>query len=220
MDHGHASARIAVLVSSSLLAGPTAAAADSPSDDQAPSAASPTIDEIDESHEPRDDAAAEDLVDHTDAWGPADPAISPTTPETSPTSPAQVKASAPSEDPDYQSKIKAAEGIAIAGYVFVGLGAASLVLLSGSAWVAAQVAKDRARKDPFFVSEQELYRRAERRTRFARISAIAGGSVLLMGGILIAAGLGSRATLRAGRREVAIAPIIGPTQGLQVQLRF
>jgi hypothetical protein len=219
MDDRHASACIAVLVSSSLLAGPTAAAAPSPSDDQPPSAASPTIDESDEpGHEPRDDAAADDLVDHSDAWGPAAPAI-PATPATNP-SPAPVESPAPSEDPEYQSKIKAAEGTAIAGYVFVGLGAASLVLVSGSAWVAAQVAKDRAGNDPILVSKQELHRRAERRTRFARISAIAGGSVLLMGGILIAAGLGSRATIRAGRREVAIAPIIGPTQGLQVQLRF
>jgi hypothetical protein len=215
------SALIAVIVSFSLLGSVNAAVAPPTADERPPTADAPE-------REPRDlgpdEATDEGPIDHTESWGPSEP-TSPTstppassTPSTAPPPPAEPPPPAP--DPEYQSKMRSAEGTAIAGYVFVGLGGATLVLLSGTAWIAARVAEDRANDDPILVSEQELHRRAERRMRFARISAIAGGSAVLLGGILIAAGLGSRATLRSQRRNVAIAPLLGPTRGVQLQLRF
>lgn len=218
------SACVAILASFTLLASTTVAAAPPEVDDVASSGDPPNTNESPDENdaEDLDDTTADPEVDHSASWGPTEPPTpSPTPSTTPPPMPTEVPPpSPPSQDPEYQSKLRAAEGTAIAGYVFVGLGAVTLVLLSGPAWIAAQVARDRADDDPILVSEQELHRRAERRLRFAKISAIAGGSSLFLGGILIAAGLGSRATLRAQQRELAIAPLLGPTQGLQMRLRF
>jgi hypothetical protein len=215
-----ASVRLAVVASVGLLWSTTVAGAPA----AAPAAGPVDADDDDPVEPPTDErpdaSPDEDAVDHSASWAEVETTSDPpATPIAAPSEPAEPSPPSAVEDPD-QAKRKAAESTAIAGYVFVGLGAATLVILSGGAWVAAKVAESRANDDPILVSRSELMRRVERRERFARISAIAGGSVLLVGGILIAAGLGSRATLRARGREVAFAPMIGPTQGLQVELRF
>lgn len=180
---------------------------------------------------PPDDAAGEPRPpeDHSDEWGPTpseptsaptgDPAYSPSPEPEASEEPAAKAPPAPAEDPEHRAKMKAMERTAIAGYVIASAGAVTLVLLSFPAWILAEVAEDRAADDPLLTSEAELARREEERRRFARISALAGAGGLLLGGVLIAAGLGTRHRLRK-HNTVSVVPVLGPTQGMQVRLRF
>lgn len=117
-----------------------------------------------------------------------------------------------------QQSLKAADGVAITGAVFAGAGLAALLFLAAPAGIAAQVAEDRAADDPVLVSESELHRRADARRRFARISAISGGGGLLLGGIMLGAGLGARH--RINHRPTASAQLVPGGAGVSVTGRF
>ena len=133
-------------------------------------------------------------------WGPDDevapsPQPAPAAPPpvvTPATAPAPTPPVATEEELALRRRMKAAESTAIAGYVFLGTGAVSLLLLSVPAIAAASVARDRAGDDPVLVSETELIHRAERRERFAKITALAGLGGVVFGGALIGAGLGTK----------------------------
>lgn len=145
-------------------------------------------------------------------WGSDDevaPATEPTLPAPAPApvvaSPTPTAAPPPVPTPheeDLRRRVKAGEGTAIAGYVFLGSGAVALLLLAVPALAAASVARDRAGDDPLLTTEDELIGRAQRRERFAKISALAGLGGLVVGGALIGAGLGTKS--RAERELNAI----------------
>jgi hypothetical protein len=105
---------------------------------------------------------------------------------------------------DRQRRLKTADGVAITGAVFAGAGVVALLFLAAPAGIAAQVAEDRAADDPLLVSEQELLDRADRRRRFARISAIAGAGGLVFGGVMLGAGLGMRAKINKEAKATAM----------------
>jgi hypothetical protein len=170
-------------------------------------------------------------------WGPDDevapspepvpsaptPVVTPAT-VTAPPSPAVPT----QEEFALRRRMKTGEGTAIAGYVFLGTGAVSLLLLAVPAIAAASVARDRAGDDPVLVSEMELLNRAERRERFAKITALAGLGGVVFGGVLIGAGLGTKS--RAERdlnaisrdRQATLSPYLprGGGLGLSVGGRF
>lgn len=128
---------------------------------------------------------------------PAEPAIPPSpAPGPSPTvAPAPDPAIAPAPDPDLQRRRKTASGVAIAGASFLGIGGVAWLFLALPAYIAAEVALDRAADDPFFVTESELYDRAERRQRFARISFWTGLGGVVVGGTMLGIGLGTKAKI-------------------------
>jgi hypothetical protein len=167
--------------------------------------------------------AADDEPDHSDAWDSPDSGPSgaaPPQPAPPPAEPAPVDSEPSPEAEEIDEKLRAAKGLAIGGYVTLGVGAGTLVLVSVPFWIASGVAKSRAEGTNIFITEEELLERAERRMRVANISALAGGSVLVVGIVLVAAGLGWKASLRSQKRDLAVAPMLGPTKGLQVQFRF
>lgn len=119
---------------------------------------------------------------------------------------------------DRQRRLKTAEGVVITGAVFAGLGGTALVLLAMPAGIAAEIAEDRAADDPILVSEQELLERAERRRRFARISAIAGAGGLVLGGVMLGVGLGMRSKIK--REATATAMMLEGGGGVALVGRF
>ncbi len=170
-------------------------------------------------------------------WGPADE-IEPS-PEPDPSAPVPVVPPAtvitpPSpavpteEELALRRRMKAGESTAIAGYVFLGTGAVSLLLLSVPAIAAASVARDRAGDDPVLVSEMELLDRAERRERFAKVTALAGLGGVVFGGALIGAGLGTKSRAErdlnaiSRQRQATLCPYLphGGGIGLSVGGRF
>lgn len=145
------------------------------------------------------------------------PVVTPVAPR-----PAMQPTTAPSLPPDEvldrQRRLKTADGVAITGAVFAGAGVVALLFLAAPAGIAAQVAEDRAADDPILVSEQELLDRADRRRRFARISAIAGAGGLVLGGVLLGAGLGMRAKIN--REAKATAMLVEGGGGVALLGRF
>jgi hypothetical protein len=144
------------------------------------------------------------------------------------TPPPEDKAVPTEEELALRRRMKAGEATAIAGYVFLGTGAISLLLLSVPAIAAASVARDRAGDDPVLVSETELIDRAERRERFAKVTALAGLGGAVFGGALIGAGLGTK--VKAERelnaisraRQATVSPYFpsGGGLGMSVGARF
>jgi hypothetical protein len=114
---------------------------------------------------------------------------------------------------DRSERMKSAENVAIAGYVFAGLGGATLLFVSVPYVIAAEIAEDRAEDNPILVSEEELYERRDNRLRVARISALIGGSSLLFGGIFIGTGLGIRHKIKKEAAVARAAPWFGPNGG-------
>lgn len=129
---------------------------------------------------------------------------------------------------DLRARRKHAERAAVAGYVFAGLGAATLLFLSLPALGAADVARDRAADDPVLTSETELENRAKRRIRFAKITALIGAGGLVAGGVMIGAGLGTRnkydrelQRIAAARKHARLSPWFAPAGGgLMISGRF
>lgn len=125
----------------------------------------------------------------------------------------------PSDDAiDRQRRVKSAEGLVITGAVFAAAGGVALLLLAAPAGIAAEVAENRAEDDPILVSENELLERAERRRRFARISAIAGAGGLVLGGVLLGVGLGMRSKIK--REAAATAMMLEGGGGVALVGRF
>jgi hypothetical protein len=132
-----------------------------------------------------------------------------TLPEPAPAvaAPAVAPPPTPLPDREQQRRRKVAEGFAIAGAVFLGAGGMTWVLLSLPAAIAGGVAESR---DPVLgiPSEAELHARAERRYRFARTTFLAGLGMAAVGGIMLGAGLGTRAKidrqLSAGRPRTTL----------------
>lgn len=111
----------------------------------------------------------------------------------------------PSDDAvDRNRRLKTADGVMITGAVFMGVAGVALVFLAMPAAIAAEIAEDRADDDAIFASESDLRGRAERRRRFARISAITGAGCLVFGGAMLGAGLGMRSKIRKETRATAM----------------
>lgn len=162
-------------------------------------------------------------LDNLSGWetsAPTDPAAAtsgaPTVPVAAPTAPVPAPPPTP-PDPSLTRRLEVAEGFTIAGATFLGLGGAAWLFLAVPALIAAEVATNRAADDPFLVSEAELQDRAERRRRFARISFWSGFGSVVGGGIMLGAGLGSRAKLtREANTPRARATLhLHPSFGLQ-----
>jgi len=99
-----------------------------------------------------------------------------------------------------RARSRAGKGVAITGFVFDGIGLATLVLLSMPAAIAAEVAEDRTETNSegfFSPSDEELLGRAERRRNFAKTTAIVGLGTL--GGGLVFTGVGLGVWLPAKR---------------------
>jgi hypothetical protein len=142
-------------------------------------------------------------LDNLSGWaepGPADPAAAVST--APPPVPIVAVAPAPAvapppppvpPDPLLDRRRKVAEGVAITGAVFLGVGGAAWVFLAAPAIIAAEIAENRADDGTFLVEESELYARAERRRNFARVSFYSGLGGVVVGGALLGAGLGVKA---------------------------
>jgi hypothetical protein len=180
-----------------------------------------------------DDETAEEKA-NLESWeedAPAEPATTPSpAPAPIPTvapAPAPAIGPAPAPDPDLQRRRKTASGVAGAGAAFLGIGGAAWVFLALPAWIAAEVAQQRAEDEPILVSENELYDRAERRRRFARISFWSGLGGVVVGGTMLGIGLGTKAKLEremsAPRPQVRLhlLPALGRTHaGATLTLRY
>ena len=159
--------------------------------------------------------AALDNLSGWDEPGPAPAAA------VSPTPPAPVVAPPPPAprpiDPDLVQRQKTATGLTTAGAVFMGLGGATWLFLSVPAIIAAEIAQQRADDGTVIVSESEIYARAERRRNFARTSFWVGLGGVVVGGIMLGVGLGSKARVEreiAASRARATLRLV-PTLGLQ-----
>jgi hypothetical protein len=135
-------------------------------------------------------------LDNLSGWdepAPTDPAAA-TSPGPTPIPIATPPPPAPAPpDPVLDRRRKVASGVAIAGATFMGIGGAAWLFLAVPAIIAAQVAEQRADDGTIIVQESELYARAERRRYFARLSFFAGLGALGVGGIMLGAGLGTKA---------------------------
>ncbi len=128
-------------------------------------------------------------------------------------------------DPALQRRRKAASGVAIAGSTFLGLGGAAWVFLALPAFIAAEIAQQRADDGTIIVAESEIYERAERRRRFARISFWSGLGGVVVGGAMLGAGLGTKAKIEREmtrpRPQVSLHPTLGRTHaGASLVLRY
>lgn len=92
-----------------------------------------------------------------------------------------------------RARSRAGKAVAITGFVFDGLGLATLVILAMPAAIAAEVAEDRTETNTegfFSPSDEDLLARAERRRAFARTTALVGAGTLGGGLMFTGAGLG------------------------------
>lgn len=157
--------------------------------------------------------------------GPAEPAPAAPLPVLAP--PALPAPPPPPADPVLMDQRRNANALVAAGAAFTAVGGIGLVLLAMPAAIAGGIAEDRADNNPFFASESELRERAERRFRFARITALAGLGSLAVGGVLLGVGLARRARidreLEAERRRVraSVSPLLSPhATGGSLTVRF
>lgn len=157
-------------------------------------------------------------LDNLSGWdepGPADPAAAVSPGPTPIPIVAPPPAAPPPRDPELDRRHKAAEGVAITGAVFLGLGGAAWVFLAVPAIIAAEVAEQRADDGTIIVEESELYERAERRRNFARITFFAGLGGAAVGGIMLGAGLGSKAKIEREMSQPRASVHLVPNFGRQ-----
>lgn len=212
------------------LAGTPAAAAPPATGDAAPTTAEQqaNLESWEEDDAPADPATAPGSAPASVTDPAPAPAPIPTVAPPPTVTPAPVPAPVVVEpDPDLQRRRKTASGVAAAGATFLGLGGAAWVFLALPAWIAAEVAQQRAEDDPILVSENELFERAERRRRFARISFWSGLGGVVVGGTMLGIGLGTKSKVEREmsaprpQARLHLLPALGRTHaGAALMLRY
>ena len=101
-------------------------------------------------------------------------------------------------------RVRSGRGAAISGFVFLGLGAVTLLFVSVPAVIMREIAEDRAERsgEPLLTSDSELRRRAALRHDVAVYSAITGAGIFTLGAILTASGLGVWIPARREQRRL------------------
>ena len=125
-------------------------------------------------------------------------------------------------DPELHGEHRRAERLVIAGSVGVGLGAATLLLVTLPTHGLYRRALDDAESSRWVTSQEEPLERARHRRRVVLVSTGIGAGVLTAGAVLLGVGLSRRMRLRrSGDATLSVAPAVGPDQlGVSASMRF
>jgi hypothetical protein len=139
-----------------------------------------------------------------------------------PAAPTTTAPPPPRFDPELARAQRSADGLAIGGAVALGLGGASLVLVSWPAYAFYKNSLERAESVRWVPEQDRFIDEARRRRSVMLISAGIGAGLTAVGTVLVATGLSRRARLRnATAATLSVAPAVGGgSYGVAASMRF
>jgi hypothetical protein len=150
------------------------------------------------------------------------PAVAPAPAVASAPAPEPAVAPAPAPDPEPARQQRRTDALVVSGAVTLGLGGASLLLVSAPSWGLYQRSLERAEQTRWVTDQGEFIADAQRHRTVMLAAAGIGAGLATVGAVLLVAGLSRRARLRnEAAATLSIAPALGGGHyGVGASMRF